>query len=98
MFDVESGERIKKYKGHLGIINSCSVSRRGTELLASGSDDTHVKLWDPRQKTAIKSLSAQYPVLSVCFNLDGGLLFSSGIDNLIKVRAFYFFFCKKIDL
>ena len=97
-FDVETGARVKKFKGHTGIINTCSVTRRGSELLASGADEGHVKIWDPRQKLAIKSLNAQLPVLAVSFSLDGGLLFSSGIDGEIKVFLFANSFNQAWDL
>ncbi|KAF8942886.1 U5 small nuclear ribonucleoprotein, partial [Haplosporangium bisporale] len=43
VFDVQTGERIKRFKGHTSFVNSCSPARRGPELLASGSDDGSVK-------------------------------------------------------
>jgi len=44
VYDVQTGERIKRFKGHTSIVNSCSPARRGPELLASGSDDGSVKV------------------------------------------------------
>jgi Prp8 binding protein len=44
VFDVQTGERIKRFKGHTSFVNSCSPARRGPELLASGSDDGSVKV------------------------------------------------------
>jgi WD40 repeat protein len=44
VFDVQTGERIKRFKGHTTFVNSCSPARKGPELLASGSDDGSVKV------------------------------------------------------
>lgn len=44
VYDVQTGERIKRFKGHTSFVNSCSPARRGPELLASGSDDGSVKV------------------------------------------------------
>lgn len=38
-WDLESGVRIRRYTGHEEVINCLDVSRRGVELLVSGSDD-----------------------------------------------------------
>ena len=86
IFQVETGERIKKIKGHSAIINACSVTTRGTELLASGSDDGHLKIWDTRQKTAIKDFDTSLPILSLSLDLDGGMIYSASVDNVIQVH------------
>lgn len=44
MFDVETGERLKRMKGHEAVVNSCSSSRRGDQLVVSGSDDCSIKV------------------------------------------------------
>lgn len=38
-WDVETGERIRRYVGHDDIVNTLDVSRRGPEVVVSGSDD-----------------------------------------------------------
>ena len=38
-WDLETGTRIKRYEGHEEVINCMDVSKRGEELLISGSDD-----------------------------------------------------------
>ncbi|KAL9094027.1 MAG: hypothetical protein Q9165_003697 [Trypethelium subeluteriae] len=38
-WDLETGTRIKRHEGHEEVINCMSVSKRGEELLISGSDD-----------------------------------------------------------
>ena len=41
-WDVETGARIKKMKGHSNIVNACGASRRGPNLMVSGGDDCQV--------------------------------------------------------
>ncbi|KAG0344283.1 hypothetical protein BG004_004596 [Podila humilis] len=83
VYDVETGERIKRFKGHTSFVNSCSPARRGPELLASGSDDGSVKIWDLRSKNAVESFDSQYQITSVSFSQAGDLVFAGGIDNNI---------------
>ncbi|KAF9281971.1 hypothetical protein BGZ68_006296 [Mortierella alpina] len=83
VFDVQTGERIKRFKGHTSFVNSCSPARRGPELLASGSDDGSVKIWDLRAKNAVESFDSQYQITSVSFSDAGDLVFAGGIDNNI---------------
>ncbi|KAJ3041905.1 U5 small nuclear ribonucleoprotein [Rhizophlyctis rosea] len=84
VFDAETGERVKKLKGHNGYVNSCATPRRGAELIATASDDNTVKIWDPREKNAIKTFDDKYPVTAVQFGLDEGLCYAGGLDNQIK--------------
>ncbi|TPX75336.1 hypothetical protein CcCBS67573_g03378 [Chytriomyces confervae] len=83
-WDVETGERIKKCKGHSSFVNTCDVSRSGTELAVSGGDDNKVFIWDIRQKNAAHIFTDKYQVTSVTFSKDSSLVFSGGIDNVIK--------------
>merc|ERR1719322_180443 len=85
LFDIETGEKIKRMKGHNGIVNACSVSRRGNELVASASDDCTVKIWDSRRRSAIKSFQSKYQVTSICFDDGAQNVITSGIDNDIKI-------------
>ena len=38
-WDVESTTRIRRYVGHEDIVNTMDITRRGQEMLVSGSDD-----------------------------------------------------------
>ena len=44
LWDLHTGERRKRLKGHQGFINSCDVARRGPQLVCSASDDGTVKV------------------------------------------------------
>jgi len=85
MFDMETGERVKRMKGHNGIVNACSVSRRGHQLVASASDDCTVKVWDTRRRFHIKSYQMKYQQTAVCFDDQTNQVITAGIDNDIKI-------------
>ncbi|KAJ3027329.1 UNVERIFIED_CONTAM: hypothetical protein HDU68_004027 [Siphonaria sp. JEL0065] len=83
-WDAETGERIKKCKGHSNFVNTVAVSRNGPELAVSGGDDNSIFLWDIRQKNAVHTFTDKYQVTSVTFSKDASIVFSGGIDNEIK--------------
>ncbi|KAI8967920.1 hypothetical protein BDF20DRAFT_897849 [Mycotypha africana] len=85
IFDTKSGQRVRRWRGHTGIVNSCQVARRGPERLVSGSDDGTVKIWDNNSKEAVHTFENDYQVTSVCFSEAGDMVYSGGIDNEIKV-------------
>jgi Prp8 binding protein len=68
IYDVEMGKRIKKLVGHSEQINSSSISNSGNELMASASDDSSMKLWDPRDKSPIMNYLSDYPLTSAVFS------------------------------
>lgn len=41
-WDLETGQRIRRHTGHEEVINCMDVSKRGEELLVSGSDDSFI--------------------------------------------------------
>ncbi|SAM09551.1 hypothetical protein [Absidia glauca] len=85
VWDANNGERIRRWKGHEGVVNSCQVARRGPEMVVSGSDDGCVKVWDQREKYATQNLENKYQVTAVCYSDAGDMVYSAGIDNEIKV-------------
>lgn len=84
-WDYETGAKVKKMQGHTSFVNSCCPSRRGPELMCTGSDDCTIKLWDRRKKQALQTFQNTYPVTAVCFNDTGTQIVSAGIDNTIKI-------------
>ena len=84
-WDLETGLRIRRHEGHEEIINCLGVSRRGEEVLVSGSDDGSIGIWDPRQKRAVDYTETDYPITSIAIAEAGNELYTGGIDNDIKV-------------
>ncbi|KAI4208239.1 MAG: hypothetical protein LQ346_000119 [Caloplaca aetnensis] len=84
-WDLETGLRIRRHEGHDEVINCLDVSKRGEELLVSGSDDGYICIWDPRQKRSVEDIATDFPITSIALAEAGNELYSGGIDNDIKV-------------
>ncbi|CAN9219152.1 unnamed protein product [Alternaria alternata] len=84
-WDVETGERIRRHPGHEEVINCMDVSKRGEEMLVSGSDDGYIGIWDTRTKDAVTFIPTDFPITAICLAEAGNELFTGGIDNDIKV-------------
>lgn len=84
-WDLTTGQRIRRHQGHSDIVNSICVSRRGEELLISGSDDACFSIWDPRMKHAVDYTATDFPITAIAVAEAGHELYSGGIDNNIKV-------------
>ncbi len=73
----------KELKGHNGDINAIAFSSNG-RVLASGSNDNTVKLWDIQTAKEIKTLHASTEdILTVAFNAN--FLATAGSDQIIKL-------------
>lgn len=83
-WDLETGQRIRRYIGHEEIVNALDVSRRGQEILISGSDDGSIGIWDPRQKTAVDYIQTDLPITAVALSPAGEEIYYGGIDNDIR--------------
>lgn len=84
-WDLTSGQRIRRYVGHEEVINTLDISKRGEEMLISGSDDGTIGIWDPRTKNAADYIETQFPITAVAISEAGNEIYSGGIDNDIKV-------------
>lgn len=84
-WDISTGQRIRRHEGHSELINSLCVSRRGEEILITGSDDGFISIWDPRQKYAVDYTATDFPITAVALAEAGNELYTGGIDNDIKV-------------
>jgi Prp8 binding protein len=84
-WDLDSGQRIRRYVGHEEIVNTMDISKRGEELLISGSDDGSIRFWDPRSKNAADHIETDYPITAIAISEAGNEIYSGGIDNDIKV-------------
>ena len=83
-WDLETGQRIRRYVGHEEIVNSLDISRRGQEMLISGGDDGSIGIWDPRQRNAIDYIQTDFPITAVALSPAGEEIYFGGINNDIR--------------
>lgn len=75
----------KILKGHHNAVYTVAYSPCGT-IIASGSYDEAVRLWDVRSGRCMKTLPAHSdPVSGVFFNRDGTMIVSCSHDGLIRI-------------
>jgi WD40 repeat protein len=66
VFDVSTGTRVRRYRGHEGIVNC--VRAVDANLFASAGDDGWLRIWDERigaRKGAVVSTEHQFPITSL---------------------------------
>lgn len=74
--DCSTGNTVGQLKGHSGHVMSIFAAR--DDIIASGSNDNTVRLWDLRSQRCIDAIATgESCVASVCMNAKGTLL-SSG--------------------
>ena len=77
------------FEGHEEGVNSVAFSPNG-DLLASGSHDETIKLWDVESGKCIFTLEGhKAPVISVAFSPDGKVLASGSLDGTIKLWTIF---------
>jgi WD40 repeat protein len=85
VFDVETGERISLMEGHTKYVWTVSLSSDGS-LIASGSEDTTVRIWDAERGIEIQRLEGHTKtVRSVAFSPDSQWIASASVDKTVRV-------------
>lgn len=94
--DVTTGHRARKIRAHRGVINSLDrtlAAGAGTELIATGSDDGFVHIWeggDDSSKQSVATFEIGCPVTSVCWSADGSNVYIGALDNEIHVCPVFY--------
>ncbi len=67
LYNLTTGQVIRRFRGHKGIVNSVDVQvgGAGRGLIASASDDGNVLVWDEDEKAAVETIELGYPLTSV---------------------------------
>jgi WD40 repeat protein/serine/threonine protein kinase len=83
LWDVETGEVVRRLDGHQGDVLSVTFSRDGS-LLASGGTDNTIILWDVETGQEIQRFRGHTaPIRGVSISPDGVLLASGAEDNSV---------------
>lgn len=67
LFDLQTGEVLRRFRGHKGVVNSVDVQRGGAGrgLIASASDDGTVRVWSEDAKEELEVVELGYPITAV---------------------------------
>lgn len=78
-------EKLRELKGHEDAVN-CIVFAPDSGLLASGSDDRTIRIWNPHTGECLRTLWRHKSwVNSVAYSPDGKFLASAGADGTIRI-------------
>ena len=76
-------EHMGTFSGHLyGIRSLCAISHK---ILASGSHDKNIKIWDIEERIIITTLSGHTQGVSALCQLEGGQLVSGSLDQSLII-------------
>ncbi|OCQ90436.1 serine/threonine protein kinase [Nostoc sp. MBR 210] len=81
----ENLDQPKTFRGHASDVNSVAFAPNG-QILASGSDDQTIKLWNLATGTEISTLKGHLKwIWAIAFHPDGKILASGSADKTVKL-------------
>ena len=85
LWDAETGNPIRTFKGHTGGVQGIAFSANGTRILTSGSDKT-ARLWDTNTGNELQQFTGHTDLIRrVQFHPDGTHALSAGRDGLVRM-------------
>lgn len=85
VWDVESRQLVKEFRGHYDVMQTAALSPDG-KLLATGSYDQRIILWDVESGDVVRELTGHNgAIYDLDFNIDGTILASASGDETVKL-------------
>lgn len=75
---------LQEFTGHAGPVTLLSAPLAGAKLLASGSTDKAIKVWNVTSNKLAASIDIGYPVQAMAWSPDGKVLASSSADERLN--------------
>ncbi|MEQ8189702.1 MAG: protein kinase [Candidatus Eremiobacterota bacterium] len=85
IYDMEKGEFIRTFQGHISAVEDVKISR-DNKVVLSGSDDKTLKLWDINSGKCIRNFTGHVFAVTVCdISPDGKTILSGSQDKTVRL-------------
>ena len=85
IWDVRTGQRVRRFPGHRDVLYAAVASGDG-KLLATAGYDRIVILWDLRDGKKLREFKGHNgPIYDLAFSFDGRVLASASADSTVKI-------------
>ena len=84
LWDVATRKSVAVLRGHKSVVSRVDTSPDGG-LIASGSEDATVRLWDRRSHEALATINVGSRVFGVAFSPDSRLLALNDVHSVLRL-------------